>query len=234
MARAKPVTTDLSDLRVTLKVATSLDGKIATHSGHSQWITGPEARKEVHRLRSQHDAVLTGIGTVLADDPQMNVRGIESVVSQPQRVVLDSRLRTPLEAKLLSAEGGPLTIFVNESLVDADRIAQFRDKGVQVIAVSGAAEGRPGLSLPEVCHQLAQLGVSNLMIEAGAGIAGSFLSSDMVDRLEWFKAPMIIGGDGLSVFGALGVSSLSDASRFKRTGVRAVGDDLWETYERQD
>lgn len=230
--REKPVTTDLSDLKITLKVATSLDGKIATHAGHSQWITGPEARAEVHRIRSSHDAVLTGVGTVLADNPQMNVRGVEDSGRQPARIILDSTLRTQADAAIVTAQGGPTHFMASEQRCKPDRIEGMRAAGALVHLVADEAE-TGALGIDDVCKQLSVLGFSSVMIEAGAKIAASFLIAGRVDRIEWFRAPMIIGGDGLPVFGGLDVADLSAAFRYQRTGVRSVGDDLWETYEKR-
>lgn len=227
------MTISVVGLCVTLKVATSLDGKIATHAGHSQWITGPDARTEVHKLRSEHDAVLTGIGTVLADDPHLNVRGLGDAISQPLRFVLDSQLRTPLNSKIIASSGGATRIFTLKQAVQSSRSQAYRDAGVELIEAELASAPEAGLSIPNLLHQLRELGVERLMVEAGAKVASSFLRARAVDRLEWFRAPKIIGGDGLPVFTGVGVGDLAEAFQFARTSVRSVGDDLWETYERQ-
>ncbi|MAK59390.1 MAG: riboflavin biosynthesis protein RibD [Ponticaulis sp.] len=215
--------------RITLKLATSLDGKIATSTRHSQWITGPESRREVHRMRAAHDAVLTGIGTVLADNPQMTARDVDLPNGQPARVILDSSLRLPPDAKILKSTGELVMVFHAPSQ-DYGRISVIQSTGAICVEV-GVSE--PGLSLPAVLSALSDRGVQSVMVEAGSSIATSFLKSGLVHRLEWFRAPMIIGNDGLSAIGHLGVSALDDAHKFVRKSVRSVGRDIWETYEKE-
>ena len=182
--------------RVTLKLATSLDGRIALANGASQWITGPESRAEVHRMRAAHAAILTGIGTILADDPRMTARTGADDVRQPDVIIMDSQARTPGNAAVFS---------------DPDR---------QVMLV-------PHRDLARACA-----GYDSVMIEAGAQIAASAIAAGLVDRIEWFRAPVILGGDGLAVIAALGLETLGEAPIFRRTGVRERGADLQESYER--
>jgi diaminohydroxyphosphoribosylaminopyrimidine deaminase / 5-amino-6-(5-phosphoribosylamino)uracil reductase len=210
--------------RVTLKLATSLDGRIATHTGASQWITSPQSRAKVHEMRAAHDCVLTGIGTVLADDPLLTARTSPPVSKQPLRVVLDSHLRTPASSKLLNtAAESPVCLFHDKS-----HIPQPAHAGVRPFGVTAHADG---LDLTEVLTILRRdLGVASIIIEAGSQVAGSFLRAGLVDRVVWFRAPMILGGDGLSVFGPLGVDDLSQAFIWTRQTITAVGPDLMETY----
>ncbi len=206
-------------VRVTLKLATSLDGRIATASGESKWITGDAARLEGHRLRAAHDAVLVGVETVLADDPELTVRLPGRPVDQPLRVVLDSRLRTPATAKVASG-GDTLILTVAEpSLV-----------GAAVVERVEAEAGRP--SVAACLSALRQRGVSSVLIEGGGQVAASFLRAGLVDRLEWFRAPILLGGEGRPCVAALALAKLADAPRFLRLAVEPCGDDLWERYER--
>ncbi|WP_297804010.1 bifunctional diaminohydroxyphosphoribosylaminopyrimidine deaminase/5-amino-6-(5-phosphoribosylamino)uracil reductase RibD [uncultured Brevundimonas sp.] len=204
--------------RVTLKVATSLDGRIAMASGESQWITGPEARQQGHRLRARHDAILVGVETVLADDPSLNVRIEGEQHKDPQRIVLDSRLRTPPTARLLD---GAWIITTSEP----------REIGnAEVITVAGDAEGRPD---PEaVLDMLAAREIGSVLIEGGGRVAASFVKAGLVDAIEWFRAPMVLGHEGRPAIAALGFDRLSDTPRFKRLAVSPLGDDLWERYEK--
>lgn len=206
-------------IAVTLKLATSLDGRIATASGESKWITGEAARLEVHRLRAAHDAILVGVQTVLADDPELTVRLPGRPVDQPLRVVLDSRLRTPPTAKL--ASGGDSLILT---------VAEPRPVG------SASVERvEPDGARPSVTASLAAMkrhGITSVMIEGGGAVATSFLRAGLVDRLEWFRAPILMGGEGRPCVAALALSRLSDAPRFRRLAVEPCGDDLWERYER--
>jgi diaminohydroxyphosphoribosylaminopyrimidine deaminase / 5-amino-6-(5-phosphoribosylamino)uracil reductase len=209
---------------VTLKLATSLDGKIATVSGASKWITGLEARQRVHQMRSQHDCVLTGIGTVLADDPELTARTDPAPTRQPVRAILDSAARLPLAARLLATSHlGPICAFHDHDYAGPQTPA----------ARHKVYRGPDGLDLADVLATLvADYQAKSVMIEAGSKVAGSFLRAGLVDEIVWFRAPIIIGGDGLSVFGDLGVNALSDALAFACTDIGRVGRDSVETYRR--
>ncbi|MEN5364179.1 RibD family protein [Brevundimonas intermedia] len=205
-------------MRVTLKLATSLDGRIATASGESQWITGEAARLEGHRLRAGHDAILVGVETVLHDDPELTARLPGRSVDQPLRVVLDSRLRTPQTAKLASENTLILTA------------AEPRAVGSAKVLRVEAEHGRP--TIPAVLKALENAGATSLLIEGGGQVAASFLRANAVDALEWFRAPILLGGDGRSCVASLALAKLADAPKFRRLGVEPVGDDLWERYAR--
>lgn len=205
-------------MRVTLKLATSLDGRIATASGESQWITGEAARLEGHRLRAAHDAILVGVETVLHDDPELTARLPGRSVYQPLRVVLDSRLRTPQAAKVASENTLILTA------------AEPRSIGAAKVVQVAAEDGRP--SIPAVLKALEAAGATSLLIEGGGQVAASFLRADAVDVLEWFRAPILLGGEGRPCVAALALAKLADAPKFRRLGVEPVGDDLWERYAR--
>ena len=209
-------------LRVTLKLATSLDGRIALANGQSKWITGPEARGQVHRMRAEHDAILTGIGTVLADDPQLTARpdGVASG-DQPRRVVLDSHLRMPADAAMLT--GAPVWVF---------HVAEASSGLGAAELIQTEADAFGHVSFKAVLQTLLERGVQSLMIEAGAEIAGSAICSGLVTHIEWFRAPMLIGAEGRACIAGLGLEELSLAPTFQRTSVRACGADLWETYQR--
>ncbi len=212
-------------MRITLKLATSLDGRIATASGESRWITGPKAREEVHYLRLIHMNVLVGVETVIADDPELTVRIPGKVTGQPRRIVLDSRQRTPAHCKLVTtARTVPTTVITVRE--PADRLT---GAGVQVLKVSE----RDGRVDPRAAVEaLAASGVVTLLIEGGGQVAASFLAEGLVDALEWFRAPIILGDEGRPAVGAFVLKDLASAPRFRRTEVRDVGEDLWERYER--
>lgn len=211
---------------VTLKLATSLDGRIATATGESRWITGPQARAEAHRLRAAHDAVLVGIETALADDPELTVRLEGYVGRQPARVVLDSRQRLHCTAKLVQTARAVPTYVVATTPPSPDLVAC----GVRVLTVKPVGDGRP--ELPAALEALREEGLERVLVEGGGQVAGAFLRCGLVERIEWFRAPLVLGAEGRPGIGALAISELADAPRFKRTEVRLVGDDLWETYER--
>ncbi len=211
---------------VTLKLATSLDGRIATAGGQSRWITGEAAREVVHRLRAEHDAVVVGIETALADDPELTVRlaGYEDL--QPARVVLDSRQRLSPSSKLARTAREIPTYVV--ATTEPDRA--LVEAGVRVLRVAADAGERPDLKT--VVEALAGQGLSRLFVEGGGEVASSFVRCGLIDALEWFRAPMLIGGEGRPGVGALAVAALAEAPHFRRIEVHEVGDDLWERYVR--
>lgn len=211
---------------ITLKLATSLDGRIATASGESRWITGEAARRAAHRLRTEHDAVVIGVETALADDPELTVRLDGYDGPQPARVVLDSRQRLNLHSKLVRTAREIATVVVS---VDPPAAA-LTGAGVKVLQVDDVGDGRP--ELKAAVRALAGLGLERLFVEGGGQVAASFLRCGLVDRLEWFRAPTILGGEGRPCIGALGVRNLADALRLRGTAVETVGEDIWERYER--
>ncbi len=212
--------------RVTLKLATSLDGRIATASGESRWITGPKARDAVHHLRGGHDAVLIGVETALADDPELTVRVTGYRGPQPARVVLDSRQRLPATGKLATG-ARDIPVFL---VTTQPPLAPLAAAGVRILQADAVSDGRPDLH--DVLRRLAGHGLRRILVEGGGQVAGSFLRCGLVDAIEWFRAPIILGGEGRPAVGALALSALADAPRFSRTEIIGLGDDLWERYER--
>lgn len=211
---------------ITLKLATSLDGRIATAGGESRWITGPAAREQTHRLRAQHQAVVVGVETALTDDPALTVRldGYEG--PQPARVVLDSRQRLSLDSQLVRTAAA-IPTYVISTTSPEPRLAAA---GVRVLQAAELGDGRADLH--DVVARLRALGLVDLFVEGGGQVAASFLRCGLVDRLEWFRAPMVIGGEGRPGVGALALGGLRDAPRFRRIDLQALGDDIWERYER--
>lgn len=180
---------------VRLKCAASLDGKTALSDGRSQWITGAEARADVQTLRAESCAVITGIGTVLADDPQLNVRTFPTL-RQPARIILDSALQTPLDSKLVQDSGAPTLIVTLEQ--DEGRLNTYRRfPHIQIISPS-ETQGR--IDLHEVLQILAKAGYGEVMVEAGATLAGAFLRADLVDEIVLYQAPKILGNPGRNLF----------------------------------
>jgi len=216
----------------TLKVATTLDGRIATRTGESQWITGGESRAVAHHLRAQHDAVLIGSGTALSDDPLLSCRlpGMED--RSPIRIVADGRLRLTPAMKLIKTARQVPTWVVTIPATEAERRRALEHRGVTIIEVEGTPSGHPA---PEaVGAVLADHGITRVLIEGGAGVAGSYLNAGLVDRLAWFRAARVIGSDGVPATGPLGINELQDAPSFSRLGVMQIGDDVLETFSRQD
>jgi len=209
---------------VSLKLATSADGRTATRSGDSKWITGEAARAFGHRLRATHDAIAVGSGTVLADDPELTCRLPGLGHRSPVRIVFDRRGRIPPTAALL--RGVRPTWVVTTPGILKGRI----QKPHEVIEID--ENGDPAAWLRRGCEGLAQLGVSRLLVEGGATLATAFLEADLVDRIYWFRAPLIIGGDGLSGIGPLSVHRLTQALGFRMAAQRPLGNDVLELYER--
>ena len=216
---------------VTLKLATTLDGRIATATGESRWITGGAARRAAHALRANHDAVLVGSGTVLADDPDLSCR-VPGMARVPiARVVADTRLRTPLGSRLVrTARDTPTWIATRTGQAPA-ALAPFLEAGVEVLPVR-VKEG--GLDLHALLGALAQRGVTRVLAEGGAGVSAGLLRAGLVDRVAWFHAPGVMGGDGLPAVRPLPLKSLAAMPRFRRVASRAVGEDWLTEFERED
>lgn len=216
---------------VTLKTATTLDGRIATVAGDSQWITGERARSFAHRLRAAHDAVAVGIGTVLADDPALTCRLPGMAERSPMRVVFDSGLRMPTDCEIARSAREIRSIVFTVVGADPARRRNLESTGIEVIEVEAAQEEQ--VSILAALEALAGLGVTRLLCEGGGRLAGSLLRNDVVDRVAWFRAPSIIGGDGLPSVAAFGVERLGDAPAFVRSALARAGQDTLETYRRR-
>jgi diaminohydroxyphosphoribosylaminopyrimidine deaminase/5-amino-6-(5-phosphoribosylamino)uracil reductase len=209
---------------VTLKLATSLDGRIATAAGESQWITGEAARAQVQRLRAAHDAVGVGAGTALADDPLLTARTDPAPARQPWRVVFDRGLRVSPQARLFQSCGlGPV------ALVTAGDGEAFAALGARVIACDPAASAAAMLEA-----LTAATGIASILVEGGGVLAAALAAEGRIDRLEWFRAPILLGSEGRSAIGPLGLERLSQAPRFRRVSVTDLGGELHETYVRQE
>jgi diaminohydroxyphosphoribosylaminopyrimidine deaminase/5-amino-6-(5-phosphoribosylamino)uracil reductase len=214
---------------VRLKTAVTLDGRTALPDGRSQWITGTEARTDVHRWRRRAGAVLTGIGTVLADDPSMDVRLVPTP-RQPLRVVIDSRLRLPPQARLLHAraagspDGRVLVLApVGAQQRETERTQALRAQGAEVVEVEGDREGRPRLDA--VLVELGRRQINELHVEAGPSLSGAWLAAGLVDELLIYQAPVLLG-DGLPLAVLPSPGDLAQAMRWHRTETAALGADL--------
>ncbi len=209
---------------VTLKLAMSADGKIATKTRESKWLTGELARKFAHRLRHEHDAVMVGVGTVLADDPQLNVRFVRGKVKQPIRVVVDSQAMTPPTAKVIRSANSPCIIAVTEK-APTERIEQLSNAGAEVWRLPLDSNGQ--VDLFELLKRLAERDVVSLLVEGGSELSGSFLKQHLVDRVIFFIAPLLIGGrNAVPAIGGEGFEKLRDAVRLSEVKFRKLGDDF--------
>ncbi|MEI7613242.1 MAG: bifunctional diaminohydroxyphosphoribosylaminopyrimidine deaminase/5-amino-6-(5-phosphoribosylamino)uracil reductase RibD [Betaproteobacteria bacterium] len=203
---------------VRLKVAASLDGKTALQNGSSQWITSAAARQDGHRWRARACAILSGIGTVRDDDPQLNVRGVD-VSRQPLKVVVDSRLELPLAAKVFSG-GGLLLASASE---DANKSAALREQGAEVIRLPNA-EGK--VDLPALMQELGRRGINELHVEGGFRLNGALLAAGLVDELLLYLAPCLVGDAARGMFDLPALTSLEDKRSLNIRDMRMVGQDL--------
>ncbi len=207
---------------VILKIASSLDGKIATRTGESRWITGEEARLKVHELRNEVDAVLVGIGTVLKDDPSLTVRLHRGGTRDPLRVVVDAYGRTPLEAKVLKGPGRPLIAVSKEA--PSERVEALEAHGAEILRID-AMQGR--ISLTTLLQELGRRGIMSVMIEGGSTLNASALEEGVVDKILLFVAPIIIGGREVpGMIGGAGIERLNEAIGLERIRVEGIGNDL--------
>jgi len=208
--------------RVTLKLAASFDGRIATATGDSQWITGPQARRVVHAMRARHDAVLVGAGTARADDPALTVRGL-GMTHQPVRIVVSRRLDLPLGGILArTAADVPLWLCHGPD-ADPRLIEAWSGLGARLIPCATAA-GQ--IDVAALLQALGQAGLTSVFCEGGGALAASLLSAGMVDELIGFTAGVMIGAEGQPALGALGLARLAQAPRFRLIETRAIGPDI--------
>jgi diaminohydroxyphosphoribosylaminopyrimidine deaminase/5-amino-6-(5-phosphoribosylamino)uracil reductase len=200
-----------------MKIAASLDGRTALANGQSQWITGEAARRDGHKWRARACAVLTGIGTVREDDPQLNVRGIRTS-RQPLRVVVDSRLETPVSARVVGT--GTL---VATAADDAGRVAALSERGAEIVVL---ADAYSKVDLKALMQELARRGHNEVHVEAGSGLNGALLEAGLVDELLIYLAPLVLGEAARGMFALEALETLQGARRFRMSDVRRVGEDV--------
>ncbi|MEP2533388.1 bifunctional diaminohydroxyphosphoribosylaminopyrimidine deaminase/5-amino-6-(5-phosphoribosylamino)uracil reductase RibD [Shimia sp.] len=222
--------TDLGRPFLTLKLAASLDGRIATATGESQWITGSEARRHVHGMRMRHDAVMVGGGTARADDPSLTVRGL-GVDHQPVRVVVSRRLDMPLMSNLArTARDIPVWVAHGPD-ADPNLLRIWQDIGAELLPC--ALEGAH-VSPASVLNALGAKGITRVFCEGGGALAASLLSADLVDELVTFSAGIVLGAEGFPAIGSMGVERLAAAPRFQRVLQRPLGDDMMSVWHREE
>jgi diaminohydroxyphosphoribosylaminopyrimidine deaminase / 5-amino-6-(5-phosphoribosylamino)uracil reductase len=213
---------------VTLKMATSLDGKIATVTGDSKWITGRVSRRYSHMLRAQNDAIMVGIGTALVDDPELTCRlpGLED--QSPVRIIADSRLRLPLTSKLvMTAKQAPLWILTVPGN-DRDRLKALQDLGVTIIETAATETGLPDMK--SALSDFNARGITRILAEGGSHLLATLIKDELADRLMWFRANKIIGGDGIPALQSIGLRDLDAAPEIRLLEERRLGEDLLESY----
>lgn len=213
---------------VTLKLASSFDGRIATATGHSQWITGPNARRAVHAMRARHDAVLVGAGTARADDPGLTVRDL-GIDRQPVRVVTSRHLDLPLLSQLARTAKDVPVWLCHGATADKERIKAWEGIGATLIPCNSAGTQ---LDAADVLQQLGRAGLTRVFCEGGSALAASLLAEDMVDELVGFTAGLTIGAEGLPSVGALGLDRLNAAPRFDLIESQTIGNDILHRWRR--
>jgi diaminohydroxyphosphoribosylaminopyrimidine deaminase / 5-amino-6-(5-phosphoribosylamino)uracil reductase len=216
---------------ITVKLASSLDGRIATRSGESRWITGEAARAQGHLLRATHDAIMIGVGTAVADDPELTCRLPGWRRKWPLRIVVDGNMRLPLTSRLVRTAHAVPTWLITLADSNSERRQAFLDCGVKVFTVSHGPGGMP--DLVATLQILGAQGLTRVLVEGGGRFAASLARADLIDRISWFRAATLIGGDGLAAVAPFGLEHLADQPRFQRTGFMPLGEDILESFARR-
>jgi diaminohydroxyphosphoribosylaminopyrimidine deaminase/5-amino-6-(5-phosphoribosylamino)uracil reductase len=212
--------------QITLKIASSLDGKIALQNGLSEWITGAAAREHGRRLRSQYDAIAVGANTALIDNPQLTTR--ISGLNNPVRVIFDTAARLSPQSNLaLTARDVPVYLMTAQKTKETDVLA-----ALGVIIIETGVDDTAHVNLIRALDLLHRQGIRSLLLEGGGTLAASFIKAGVIDIIEWYRASMILGGDGRSAISALGLSDMLSVYRFNRVSVTELEDDMHERYER--
>lgn len=208
---------------VSLKLATTLDGRIGTKRGTSEWITGAASRQMGHHLRATHDAIMVGIGTVLADDPDLTCRSEGKENLSPIRIVMDRQARLPTTSRLaMTVTKSPVWV------VSECENGRLSDMGLNIIKINNNSD------INNILNILVEKNITRLLVEGGPKLATSFIAAGLVDRIYWFRAPTLAGDDGRPAFLDLAIDDIADLRRFRRTSCEALGDDLLEILEPAD
>ena len=208
---------------VRCKMAMSLDGRTAMASGESQWITGESARMDVHKLRARSSVIITGVGTVLADDPSMNARLENEEILQPARVVLDSQLRMPVDARMLSLPGRTIICTTAEAVLsNEEKIETPKAAGAELVQLH---EENNKISLPALMMFLSAENFNEVLLETGATLSGAFMQAGLIDELVIYMAPLLMGDSARGLFSLPNISQMSDVGNLEITDMRSIGKD---------
>lgn len=216
----------MARLKVTLKIASSLDGKIALSNGQSKWITSVATRAAGRELRASHDAITVGSNTALKDNPRLTTRINNK--PDPIRIIFDSRARLPKSSYLAQSAKETPTYLITVN--DSDNARTLAEQGVIILFAGANSAGHVDIKI--ALDMLGHHGIKSLLIEGGGTLAASFLKLGLIDCIEWFRAPLILGAEGRPAIGALSLSNMSDAYKFKRVSTVDIGDDIHERYQR--
>ncbi len=208
---------------VILKSAATLDGKIAAKSGDSRWVTGPEAREHVHLLRHWVDAILVGVNTVKSDDPSLTARLENRSTKDPVRVILDTRLSFPEDARMLTQESSARTVIATGGRIDPEKARRLENTGARVLRLPAEDSGVDLLPLTE---ELGKMGITSLLVEGGSRVSGSFLMAGLVDKICFFYAPKLLGGDGIPVCSGPGPEMMDSAIPVADINIKYFGNDI--------
>ena len=213
---------------VTLKLGMSIDSRLATIAGQSKWITGDQARRSVHLLRAKNDAILTGVGTIIRDDPQLNCRlpGLEEY--SPTRILVDSKLRLPVDSQFAQTASKHKSFVFTTDKADASKTEILNNMGVNVFQIS--SDKGEHVSMPQCLKKIAQEGTTTVLVETGSTLSTSLLQNNLIDKLVVYRAPTVIGGDGIAAWHPLGVEHLSESKTFAIQKIEQIGTDIEETY----
>ena len=216
---------------VTLKLGMSIDSRLATNAGESKWITGDKARQSVHLLRAKNDAILTGVGTIIRDDPQLNCRlpGLEGY--SPTRILVDSKLRLPVDSQFAQTASKHKSFVFTTDKEDASKREVLTDMGVNVFQIS--SDKGEQVSMPQCLKKIAQEGITTVLVEAGTALSTNLLHNNLLDKLVVYRAPTVIGGDGIAAWHPLGVEHLAESKTFAIQKIEQIGSDIEETYIRR-
>lgn len=212
--------------RITLKIASSLDGKIALANGQSEWITSTEARQKGREFRSEHEAIAVGANTACLDNPQLTTRIVGR--RDPHRIIYDSKIRLSAKSNLAqTARKTPVTLFCEAIDINEEKKTALELLGVRVLPVKRSLHG---LDILQSLSMLKNMSVKTLLLEGGGTLAASFIQLGVIDQIEWFRAPVILGAEGRPAIGNLNLTSINQTYRFERIEVSEIGVDIWERY----
>lgn len=217
---------------VLMKVAMSADGRIATKTGSSRWITGEDSRRRVHLMRSRADALITGIGTIIADNPRLDARVDGTLPHQPTRVIVDGRGRIPVDSVVIASANETATIVATTDMMSVEKSQQLAAEGAEVLVVPKTDDR---IDLSKLLRELGQRGICSVMLEAGSALSSAFITEKLPDKYVFFMAPKLIGGDAaMGFYGGRGIEDINEATALEFRTVEKVGEDIMiEAYPKE-